>query len=325
MHPHSRPSHHHAPLADPGLGIDVPLPQPSPDAVRYAEYGDTPGSLGWHRVGGDQVVPSGFIDFVRATMTSPDRVYATLSGDAELLRWHALGGNDTIEGLAGTIVAVGDARVIRGEARGGDDTIQPNATFLALFGDAFVMAEQATGGNDVMRGGGGITARPFAANDIYGDAYAMLDRSRGGDDVITGGGSYPSARNQLYGDAHTLSGHARAGNDTIISGTYANNDMWGDAAVIEGGCVTTGDDVFVIRPISAANRIHDFEPGKDLIDLTAYAEIRSFEDLQARFEITEEGTHVEFSRSGGQTSPLVVNALTVLGQYDLRACDFLLA
>lgn len=303
----------------------VVLPFASPERLRHVEYGDTPGALGGCATGGAQALPTGLRDLIVASGTSPDRIELTMFGDADLLLAHASGGDDRLEGAAGAVVAVGDARVMRGHAQGGDDTISPNATFLALFGDAFVMAGQAAGGHDALRGGWGITSRPFVANDIYGDAHAMLGRSQGGDDVITGGGSYPGARNLLYGDAHTLSGQARAGNDTFIGGANASNDLWGDAAVIEGEGVATGRDVFVIWPGGGTNRIHDFEPGRDLIDLTAYPALGGFEALAERFEITEEGTRVEFGRSGGMSSPLVVNALTVLGQYALRECDFLFA
>jgi hypothetical protein len=306
----------------------VTLPASGPDRTPYVEYGDTSGALGHCDSGGDQVLPSGLVEFYRAQGTNPTRIDLTMFGDADLLRGHAAGGNDTLQDFAFSVVAVGDARVMQGQARGGDDTIHPNGTFLALFGDALVMAEQAAGGDDVMRGGTGITARPFVANDMYGDAYAMLGRSQGGDDVITGGGAYPGAQNRLYGDAYSLAGHARAGDDTLIGGQSAHNDMWGDAAVIEGHCVITGHDVFVITPTSGINIIHDFEPGRDRIDLTAFAAqgIHGPGDLEPYRTADAEGSRVLFSSTpGGPGGPPVEISLTVLGDQDLAACDFLFA
>jgi hypothetical protein len=175
--------------------------------------------------------------------------------------------------------------------------------------------------------GGGATSRPFAAKETHGDAYAMIGSAKGRDDQVTGGGIDPSASNCLHGDAHVMSGQAQAGNDTLLGGTYAENEMWGDAAVIEGDCVTTGCDVFVITPESGTNRIHDFEQGKDLIDLTAFKEIRGFDELLGFLALgSEPGTTFYFGSTGGDgPNPLIENSVTVLAPVGLTPCDVLFA
>ena len=78
----------------------------------------------------------------------------------------------------------------------------------------------------------------------------------GGDDLLLGGA----------GD-DTLSGGE--GDDTLIGG--AGND-W-----LIGG---DGADQFVFRPGFGRDVIADFEPGIDVINLAAFAELQGFADLQ---------------------------------------------
>jgi hypothetical protein len=319
MHRYFQRSHHHTASAE----IEVPLPSAFPQTVFHTEYGDTPGSLGRHATGGDQSLPA-------SLSGNPDLNYLTVFGDANRLGGCATGGDDTLSGSAGTVALVGDARLMRDHAEGGQDVIRAGNGFrAAVFGDAEIMAGWARGGDDdILGANGGSASRGNATNALYGDAYALSDRAEGGDDLVAGGGAYPGTRNLLYGDAHTLSGHARAGNDTIVSGSGANSEMWGDAAAIEGDCVTTGQDVFVIRPNSGTNLIHDFEPCKDVIDLTAYAGrgIHGFEDLQPLIEVTDGGSQIIFSRTpAGPVGPVVVNAVTILDDQTLTERDFLFA
>ena len=253
-----------------------------------------------------------------------DPNYHTVFGDADVLRGHAAGGDDRFSGLANTVVAVGDARLMLGHSRGGDDVFRVIAFTHAAFGDAEILTAHAKDGNDDLVGASGMGARSGAINHLYGDAYAMSGWTQGGDDRVAGGGVYPGSVNHLYGDAYHMSGHARAGNDTLITGRFARNEMWGDAAMIEGRHVETGCDTFVITYLSGQNTIHDFEHGKDVIDLRDYAShgIHEFSDLAQYQTGTSSYT---FHQSGGISSPLVVNSLTVLGDQALSASDFLFA
>ena len=329
MRRHSEPSHHHAASEV----LEVPLPQPFAGLVPYVEYGDTRGELGHRHVAGGQSLPAGFADFYNSIGSNPTQIALTVFGDADVLRGRASGGDDTISVFASVEVLVGDARLMLDAARGGDDSLAASGSLAAIFGDAEVMRDHAQGGDDVMRGGSGSGARSSAVNTLYGDAYAMSGWSLGGDDLIRGGGSYPGSRNTIYGDAHSLSGHAQAGNDTLTGGNYAKNDLWGDAAEIEGTCVVTGHDVFVVTPSSGTNTIHDFEPGRDVIDLTAFASgssnipaIHGLDDLLRYLEVTEAGSTFFFGRFGTEgPGPVIESGFTVLGDQALTACDFLFA
>lgn len=302
------------------------LPQSSPYTVPWTQFGDTSGALVGGEVGGDQSLPTGLSEFINENSISPSSIYLTLSGDAQLLLGAAVGGNDSLSGFAGKVVAVGDAWAMLGGSQGGADVLSLNGSFVVLAGDALVMIGATAGGDDVVTGGGNIGGRATAINDLFGDAYAMFGPGQGGDDRVTGGGTYPGSTNRLYGDAHTLTAGARGGDDTLVGGRGAENEMWGDAAVIGHG-VETGRDVFVITPRTGTNLIHDFEPGRDVIDLTAFAEqgIHSLADLQPLLQVTEQGSRVEFSRSPGPLPPIVVNDFIVQGQYALTEGDFLFA
>lgn len=322
MQHHVAPSRHHGP----GQDVQVELPQPFPGLVPYVEYGDTPGALGHHGVAGDQSLQIPIVDFQTATGLDPGTVALTVFGDADVLRGRASGGDDTISVFASVEILVGDARLMRDAARGGGDSLTAGGARAAVFGDAELMQDHARGGDDVIRGSSGSGSRSSADNALYGDAYAMSGRTVGGDDVIRGGGGYPGSDNTIYGDAHTLSGHAHAGNDTLTGGNSARNDLWGDAAEIEGGHVVTGCDVFVVTPSSGTSTIHDFEPGKDLIDLTAFDEIHGLGDLLPYLSVTAAGSTVFFGRVGTEgQGPVIENGFTVLGQQELAERDFLFA
>lgn len=317
--------------------ITVPLPEPRPGQPTYTEYGETDGVLGGTARAPDKVLPVGYAGFLRENGLSPTDVYATLFGDADVLVGRAVGGNDQFSITAATAVLHGDARLLLGAAQGGDDRIGNPiggtglpifAIQLTAFGDAQVMAGRSRGGDDAIFGTSGTGGPVIGSNDLYGDAFALAGLAQGGDDTLTGGGSYPGSSNRLYGDGYQLSGLARGGDDVLVSGQYAANDFWGDAAVILGEGVTTGRDTFVISRLSGRNTIHDFEQGRDVIDLTSYAAqgIRSFEDLAARIELTDSGSYVFFSSTGGEAGvPRVDNSLTVLDVFALTADDFLFA
>jgi serralysin len=287
----------------------------------FTQYGDTTGRLGGFRHAGDQTLPSGGPGFL------PDVI--TLIGDAEALAGFARGGNDTATGVGYATVVIGDARSMSGFSRGGADLLTASGGNNTLYGDAVTMSGFALGGDDHLIFGGGIGARTGATNTLFGDAETMTGFARGGDDVLTGPSSIYSSESFLYGDARTLSGHAWAGNDTLIGVALQTEHMWGDAAEIEGKHVHTGDDTFVFARLNGTDFIHDFEQGKDLIDLTGYAaaDIHDFADLQPLITVAGEDSTITFGshQTGRFPGEMVVDSIAVLGVAALTAEDFLFA
>jgi serralysin len=287
----------------------------------FTQYGDTTGRLGGFRHAGDQTLPSGGPGFL------PDTI--TLIGDAEALAGFARGGNDTAAGIGYTAIVIGDARSMSGSSHGGDDTLSVSGYNTTLYGDAVTMKGFAVGGDDHLTFGFGFGARPSTTNTLFGDAETMAGFARGGDDVLTGPSSVYYSTSFLYGDGHTLSGHAWAGDDTLISVFQVTEHMWGDAVEIEGRHVHTGNDTFVFARLNGTDFIHDFEQGKDLIDLTGYAaaNIHGFADLQPLITVAGEDSTITFGshQSGRFPGETVVDSIAVLGVAALTAEDFLFA
>jgi Ca2+-binding RTX toxin-like protein len=312
---------HHLTEAD----FTFELPPPSPPSLTYVEYGDTSGTLEGSQRGGDQTLPVG-----QPTTPGPLNT-VRLFGDADALRDDAVGGNDRLDNtnlqLNGELFLTGDARAISDFARGGDDVLiavgNPHNT---LYGDATEMSGHAEGGSDDLTGGT-VGARIATSNSLHGDAFSMSDDTRGGDDRVTGASGRRSSENLLYGDANTMLGNARGGDDIIFGGAGSIDAMWGDAAMIEGEGVLTGRDTFVIGPGNGADRIHDFEPGKDRIDLTGYASmgVHGFADLGPLTSITPEGSFILFRTFMELQEGTVTDSLLVLGERELTEADFLFA
>jgi len=126
-----------------------------------------------------------------------------------------------------------------------------------------------TGGNDTITGGS-----DGATNYLYGDGNQLVSGgayvAKGGDDLLIAG---DNATNYMYGDALGVGSTSQAttgGDDTLVSGT-GNDEMWGDVASNVGTVkITGGADVFVFLQSSGDDIIHDFEDGKDLIDVSDY-------------------------------------------------------
>lgn len=284
--------------------------------VEFVQYGDTDGTLGDHAQAGNQILtvprPPGptIYDLLRVT------------GDADVLADHARGGDDTIQNnFSGvTNILTGDARIMSDHSRGGDDIIRNNTGLTnTLYGDAEQMSGHAWGGNDVLDAPVSPFIRTGAMSDLYGDAHTLSDHARGGDDVLGGALGYEGTTAWLYGDGHALLDHAKGGNDRLVSRGYGKDEMWGDAAIL-GEHAMTGSDTFVFAPANGQDTIHDFESGKDVIDLTAFAGdgIASFEDLLARIQVTEQGSLIDLN-----TASYSGNSVLVAGVQELSAGDFL--
>ena len=255
-------------------------------------YGDAGGALLDRAHGGDDLL-AGMPAFVNV-----------LIGDADRMRGRSLGGDDTLLGAVGTTVnqLVGDARTLTDRARGGaDQLVGGDGAFQnILYGDAFVLDGRARGGDDVLVGGrpgfngpAGAVLAPL--NLLVGDAPTIEGSARGGDDRLVGGDG--ALANTMYGDAIVLAGRARGGDDTLV-GSDAVDMMFGDARDV-GPDAATGRDLFVIVPGGGADTIGDFEPGRDRLDLSGFADLRDWRDLA--FEATPEGLLLGFADDGSVT------------------------
>ena len=134
-----------------------------------------------------------------------------------------------------------------------------------------------------------ILAGDLRDNRINGDAGddVLYGGPDGGDDLLTGG----TGDDRLYGGK---------GNDTLEGGP-GNDQLWGgpDIDMLDGG---EGDDTFFIAAGGGNDTILDFGNGEDKIDLTAFAEIQSVEDLDMRQQ--ETGVVIDLSGQGGGTVTL---------------------
>ena len=176
----------------------------------------------------------------------------------------------------------------------GDDELHGGAGNDTLFGDLAT----GVGGNDTLYGGeghdtlygidGDDTLYGGEGNDtLYGDHGPGTIRTDGGDDTLYGGA----------GD-DTMGGGV--GDDTLYGG--ADDDTMGGGVgddILDGGA---GDDTFVFEAGHGNDTIKDFTDGEDLIDLSAFVGITSFDDLT----ITQDGenTVIDLTAHGGGTITL---------------------
>ena len=297
-------------------GAAAPLPEP------LYLYGDVSLIIGTARGGNDTISVDGGTGVAFAVGDSgqilgnarggQDRILGqvgiqnNLYGDAFTLGDGARGGNDRLTGARGsetTNLIVGDGPNLFGTAQGGDDTLVGGAGRSAnsLYGDALIMDDSAVGGNDVIMGG------RCATNVLRGDAEAMFGSAAGGDDTITAGTRGESI---LYGDADALFGDARGGDDVLIS-RRSNDDMWGDGVLHDNA--TGGADIFVFAADNGRDVIHDFERGKDRIDLSAL-DLGGIDDLVIR----DDGTDSRILLADD-------DRIIVLGATNLDASDFIFA
>ena len=215
-------------------------------------------------------------------------------------------GNDWLEGGAG-------ADVLRGGA--GDDTARyrySDAGVVVRLHDGTARGGDAEGDTfggtvRVERTGAGAIAQRVALPDIEnltGSDYADIlagdlrdNRLLGGDgnDVLYGGPG--GGDDVLMGEAGHDTVYGGKGDDTLEGGPGNDRLLGGpDNDSVTGGA---GDDTFVFGPGGGNDTVPDFGNGEDKIDLTAFADIRSTEDLI----MEQQGNHlvVDFSGHGGGT------------------------
>jgi len=191
-------------------------------------FGDTSGDLVRREVGGNQ-----------SFQLQLDND-ATLVGDANALRNHAMGGADTLAANdIASLTVVGDAFTLANHAQGGDDVIQAFAgTNLEIYGDGFTMTNFARGGDDTIAVSGGL-AKAIGV----GDAETMLGHAVGGNDTMTSVGTRTQVH--LYGDAVNMGGDARGGDD-VLTALVPGHALYGDAGVLNGHA-QGGDDVLSVQ------------------------------------------------------------------------------
>jgi hypothetical protein len=259
-------------------------------------------------VGGNDIV----------TLTFTDNTAPILYGDAGTMTGHATGGHDTITAeTSGSIdvTTYGDAESMSDDTRGGGDTIRIDGIFGSdTYGDAGQMSGNARGGKDK------ITVEVSEHALISGDGGVLSGNARGGDDTITilsttgQGGEVddPSGATLVYGDAVTMTGQTQGGKDRLIGG-HGDEDFWGDAA-IKAATAIGGRDTFVFGADSGHDRVHDFQPGKDHIEIGGIA-ADSFDELSIT-EMLIDGKSASVIDLGGGSD------VTVFGAMTLGASDF---
>lgn len=180
-----------------------------------------------------------------------------------------------------------------------------------IYGDATLITDHAQGGDDLLFAGPGV-------NIIYGDADTLSGHTKGGNDIIRIDTNHSFT--EVVGDSRVLEDHAKAGDDTLIDNAQTPVLMYGDAVTILGNYVQTGSDTFV-RPGASFATIGDFEPGKDKIDLTAFATsgFHSFQNIVPLMHLTganDADTAITFAD---------LSSITVFGDNHLTANDFVFA
>jgi hypothetical protein len=278
-------------------------------------FGDAGEALGDRDRAGDQHLltppPAGVSNFQSVLIV----------GDAGTLAERAEGGDDRISALGNDLALIGDALLLQDRARGGDDTIEGSSGFTnRLFGDGLTMTGRSRGGDDALTAPGAVATRTAATSELFGDAFTLDDRASGGDDLLVGALGFAGSTAKLYGDGFELLDGAEGGNDRLVSPGSNADEMWGDAYLVAPGALT-GADTFAFIFLNGRDIIHDFEPGKDVIDLTAFAPLglTTFEAVEGRTIVQPDGTLLvlDFDGSFG-------NSVLLAGVQGLSAGDVLL-
>ena len=239
---------------------------------------------------------------------------------------HGEGGNDTIYGGGGEDSLHGGAD---------DDLVSGEAGNDELFGGA---------GNDTVSGGLGDDKAYLGEGDdtfenhwwdnpenngsdeIYGEGGADTIKGGGGDDTVDGG----SGEDVLYGQSGDDFVSGGTGDDALDGGTGGDKLVGGAGEdTIKGGAGDdhmwggewTGDDetdTFVFSPGSGQDMVHDFETGKDIIDLSAYG--LTWEELQPAIQDHGWAVSIELGSVGGEDGDRIF--LTNVNSDDISADNF---
>lgn len=176
-------------------------------------------------------------------------------------------------GTAGDDRLFGSALADRLVGAGGQDYLASSA------GNDFV---RGVLGNDFLHGGAGD-------DQLLGGAHHDMIQGGAGNDLIRGG----SGRDRLYGGAGNdrLEGgtgndhlYGGDGNDVLVPGTR-NDHLWGGA----------GADEFVFAPQMGRDRILDFEPGSDRLNISALTGFDNFDAVRAAASTDPKGLLLTFA------------------------------
>ena len=191
-----------------------------------------------------------------------------LSGDAGNDHISGGEGNDFVKGGTGDDIISGDA---------GDDKLYGNDGSDTISGGDGSDKIYAGDNDDRVHGGAdNDTIDLGSGNDVAsGDAGDDFIQGKAGDDIISGGGG----NDKIVGGAGSDIIEGGAGNDHIWGGQW-----WRDNA----------SDTFVYNKGGGKDVIHDFEVGKDQIDLSSYG--LSMNDLSGR--IIDRGWATEINLEG---------------------------
>lgn len=201
-------------------------------------------------------------------------------GGADVIR--GLNGNDDLYGGAGDDRLVGGQGADQLEGGTGDDTLEGGKGADEL---------SAGAGNDILFGGGGADHLfgGEGGDSLSGDGGKDEIFGGLGDDILSGGNGHDA----LYGGS---------GNDLIDGGKGRDliNGGAGDD-ILTGG---SSADQFVFAGDFGHDRITDFSvKGREKIDLSESADIKSFRDLAKNFATdTDEGVLIEI---GPESSLLI--------------------
>ena len=138
----------------------------------------------------------------------------------------------------------------------------------------------------------------FFSDILAGDLRDNRINGGGGDDEIYGGPG--GGDDLLMGGAGDDRIYGGIGNDTLEGGPGDDQLRGGpDDDMLDGG---EGDDVFFIAAGGGNDTILDFGNGADSIDLAAFAEVQSVEDLDIQQQAT--GAVIDLASHGGGTVTL---------------------
>lgn len=232
--------------------------------------------------------------------------------------WHALGGNDTVNGTSGRDVLFGGS---------GGDTLLGAGGSDDLFGEAGNDTLRGGLGNDWLDGGTGIDVATYAnaTTGIRADLTSGMARGGAGTDSLI---AIEGLAGSSYADIFTGSGSANT-----LSGSLGNDRLDGRAGddVLSGGAghdtLTggTGRDRFDFDAVSqignsASNRdlITDFQSRADVIDLR---DIDASSGLAGNNAFVFRGTGAITGSAAGELSFVQVNNAGTANDYTILYGD----
>ena len=279
-------------------------------------------------------------DAASFTVTSGDDTVDGLSSDDVI---DALGGNDTVNGNDGADTLSGGAGNDILNGGDGDDTLEggPGADMLDGGPGSDTASYQSSAAAVLVRL---HDARAVRLGDAEGDTLTNIEHlvgsdyndilaGDGEDNVLRGGGGHddlyggPAGGDDLmYGDDGDDRIFGGRGNDTLTGGE--GNDLLkggpgDDVLIVDGDDMDVvnggpGEDTFRFFPSDlGGGSIQDFTDGEDMIDLTAFTNINSMDDL----DIEDYGDNVRIEVSG--TDYLTTIILSDFDVSDLDSADFM--